>query len=98
MDLASLLGWLAVGLRLVAARTESQIDDRFVEFIEAVQNSPALLAWVESLLAANIPDGALHATDVPEGAKAALAGFDWSVVMTTLLPLLLELLRQRRSK
>jgi len=95
MDLAALLGWLLVGLRLVAERTESTIDDEFVRFLEVVQNSPELLAWVQSLLEANIPDGALHATEPPESAKAALAGFDWQAVLTTLLPLLLELLRRR---
>lgn len=95
MDLAALLGWLLVGLRLIAERTETTIDDEFVKFVEAVKDSPELLAWVESLLEANIPDGALHSTAPPAGVQAALAGFNWQSVLTTLLPLLLELLRRR---
>lgn len=63
MDLKTLIGFAIQVLAVIGPRLglSSTLQDKISDLLTAIQNSPSMLDWLQSLLAkqANIPNGAL---------------------------------------
>ena len=97
VDIALILAAISSSLRYLADRTATILDDQFVDFIDAVRESPALLDFIRDLMKRDLPEGTLPQIGVDAEVKEAFeaAGFDWNMVIDVLLPVLLELIRNR---
>lgn len=70
----SIANILAIAIRLlevIAARTESKLDDTLLTLLRALAASPALIDWLERRFDALGGDG--DAPGIPDGAMAAIA-------------------------
>lgn len=88
-------------LSLFAARTATTMDDKALDFLKAVKDSPALLAWLEGVLpqgdVAALDVNTLSAEQVTEGQQlVAAAGLDW-VKFIDMLPVIIGIIRQFRQ-
>jgi len=88
---------------VIVPLTPITLDDIALAGLVALQNSPDLLAWIDSLVDAifsdSIPEGALPVTAVPESVRQALVARNFSAdEIAAFLSLVMRLLEMfRRS-
>lgn len=93
MQLVAILQKSVAVLRLAAQFTESTIDDKLVDFLDVALKQPQIVEWLEAVL----NDETARAETLAPTAQAhveATSGLSWVFVITTVLPLLKELVAQ----
>ena len=98
MPIRQILDLAYVVLDSMARLTATELDDHLLVLIDAVRNSPQLMAWLEALLDST-PAGALPqlAATCPDHLELELGAIPWSKLLQ-LLPVLLEIIRAARPQ
>lgn len=103
MNFAQYLTFAVNVLSLFATKTLTTIDDKALSLLQAVQASPRMIEWLESLDDA-MPSDAMASTQLPDDVAAIVAndGFVSEKFsagdLLQYLPILLELLRAWRAR